>query len=156
MATPYDAVFAKYAAISGVPQAVIEAVARTESSLRPSIITPESRGRYSYGLFQILDETAKRYGVHDFNRLLEPDYATQIASRIMEDIIERQGGLNLTTFYSEYNSGRGDRWQTNESVFEHVQNFLSNYMKSVSTTDVGSILLLVAVGLLIQFFRRKK
>ncbi len=155
--TPYDALFAQYAAIRGIPQALIEAVARTESSLRPNIITPEPGDRNSYGLFQILDSTARGLGFRgDFQELLKPEINTHWATLLMQQIITRQGGLNLNNFYSEYNSGSPTLWQKSEQVFEHVQNFLASYAKSVPLADAGAAgLLIIAIGLLIRYLKRK-
>jgi len=153
--TRFDDLFEKYSEISGVPQAVIEAVARTESSLNPNLIGDEGN---SFGLFQIYKPTARMLGFGgDWSKLLDPEMSTELATRYMAEIIDHQGGLSLNSFYSEYNSGKPELWQTSSEVFQHVQNFLANYALSVSPGDAAGagIFLLIALGLLIKYFPRK-
>jgi len=53
-------------------------------------ITPEPEGRFSYGLMQILDETARGYGVTNLDKLIEdPNYNIAVACRILIDIMTK-------------------------------------------------------------------
>jgi len=153
--TRFDDLFAHYSVISGVPQAVIEAVARTESGLNPNAV---GDGGKSIGLFQIYEPTARLMGFGgEMTKLLDPEMNTELASRYMARIIFDQGGLNLNRFYSEYNSGNPNLWERSTEVFNHVQNFLANYAKSISVSDTTSgAFLLVALGLIARFFPRRK
>lgn len=134
MATPFDALFAKYAEISGVPQQLIEAVARTESSLNPNAIGDNGR---SWGLFQLYEPTARALGFAGPMRdMLDPETATRWITPYMREIIDRQGGienLNLNRFYSEYNSGDPSLWERSQQVAGHVQNFLENFAQAATT-----------------------
>jgi len=153
--TPFDSIFQAAALKYDVPQAVIEAVARTESELNPSAMGDSGQ---SWGMFQIYRPTAQRYGVTDFHLLLDPVFATDVAAHYMSDIIGAQGGLNLPDFYSEYNSGHKSLWQTSTEVYDHVQKFLKNYALAVSPTDVEGIGVL-AIGLTLLtlwYFKRHK
>jgi soluble lytic murein transglycosylase-like protein len=153
--TPYDSIFRAAAAKYSVPQAVIEAVARTESSLNSSAIGDNGE---SVGLFQMYRPTARRYGVTDLHQLLDPIYATDRATAYMADIIANQGGLNLPDFYSEYNSGKKSLWQTSSEVYDHVQTFLRNYALSVSPSDVAGIgVLTIGMALFtLWYFKRHR
>jgi len=145
--TPFDSIFEAAAGRYGVPQRVIEAVARTESSLNPRAVGDDGE---SYGMFQMYRPTARRYGVVNMTDLWDPAYATDRAVAYMADIIRDQRGLNLPFFYSEYNSGSPGAWQTSGEVFAHVQNFLGNYdLSATGAVAVGSsgALVLAAVGL---------
>jgi len=134
--TEFDSIFSAAAQQYGVPQAVIEAVARTESNLNPLAVGDDGA---SYGLFQMFRSTAQRYGVTNMQDLLDPTYATDKAVHYMADIIQHQGGLNLPDFYSEYNSGRALAWQTSTQVYQHVQNFLRNYALSLTPSDAVGV-----------------
>jgi len=155
MSTAYDDLFHKYAAISGVPQPILEAVARTESSLRATIVTPEPGGHSSYGLFQILDSTARSMG-YDPQTLLDAETNIKAGSEFLARLIDQQGGLanlSLNDLYSAYNSGKAKLWQTSDQVYQHVQNFLANYAIALQNTiaqpTTNALLLLVAGMLLL-------
>ena len=128
--TAYDGLFADAAAVYGVPQDLLEALARTESGLRSGIRTWEAKaGEYSYGLFQILESTARGLGFDgDAGELLDPALNTALAGQLARQLIDRLGsGFNLASFYSLYNSGRAELWNTSNQVAAHVKNFLENF-----------------------------
>lgn len=126
--TPYDALFNQAAAVYQVPAWLLEALARRESSLNPNQQVWEPKaGQYSWGLGGILESTARGLGfTGPAVALKDPAVNVDLMGRLAREIIDRQGGLNLAPFYSEWNSGRPSAWETSAEVYDHVRKFLVN------------------------------
>lgn len=140
MWTPYDAIFRTQAA-GQVSPALLEAIARTESSLNPNQKVWEPKvGEYSYGLMGILESTARGLGyTGPADGLKDPMINIALGAQLAGEIIQRQGGLILTDFYSEWNSGRPSVWEQSTQVATNVLHFLNNYLVAIGQAAAGSI-----------------
>jgi soluble lytic murein transglycosylase-like protein len=175
MATAFDALFAASGTKWNVPPSLLEALARTESSLNAHV--PDryeaKLDEYSVGLMQMLESTARNLGFQGTrDQLRAPATNVDLAAKLAREIIDRQKGLNLADFYSEYNSGRASLWRSSTQVATHVSRFLSNFAKAaglelppgVSIPNALNILgnvkpenfaaLLIALGLILFFAKR--
>jgi uncharacterized protein YukE len=94
---PYADLFNQAAAKHGVPAALLAAVAKTESSFDPKIVS--SAG--AQGLMQFMPETARGLGVDPFN----PASAVDGAARLLKENINRFGSVDLAL--AAYNAGPG-------------------------------------------------
>lgn len=113
-----------------MPPFLLESIARTESSLRPDVDpNPPKDG---LGLMGMTYSTALSLGYQGSRvGLKDPAVSIELAAQYAAAIIARQGGLVLTDFYSEYNSGRPFKWQSSSEVAGHVLNFLKNVGQSL-------------------------
>jgi hypothetical protein len=126
--TPFDALFNQAAEVYQVPAWLLEALARRESSLNANTQVWEPRaGQFSWGLGGILESTARGLGfTGPATALKDPAVNVDLMGRLAREIIARQGGLFLGPFYSEWNSGRPELWETSTEVAGNVRKFLAN------------------------------
>jgi hypothetical protein len=96
--TSYDALFASAGARHGVDPALLAAVARTESGLDPSAVSPAG----AQGLMQLMPATAAGLGVAD---AFDPTQAVDGAARLLRGHLDRFGSVELAL--AAYNAGGG-------------------------------------------------
>lgn len=82
----------------GLPQGMLNAVMRTESSGNPNAVSPKG----AQGLFQFMPETAKELGIDPMN----PEQAADGAARYLKQHYDRFGDWNLAL--AAYNAGPGN------------------------------------------------
>lgn len=160
--TPYDASFQAAGETYGVPPWLLEALARVESSLNPNVQVWESKvGEFSYGLFGMLESTARRLGyTGPAADLKRPEVAIPLAAKYARAIINSQGGLNLQGFYSEWNSGNANLWKTSSQVAAHVATFVNAAATSQASWPAavaaggGGLAIAAAIALAFFLFRR--
>jgi len=99
--TPFDGLFNQAAAVYQVPAWLLEALARRESSLNPNVqVWEPNAGEYSWGLGGILESTARGLGFTGAAaQLKDPATNIDLMGRLAREIVDRQGGLSLPTFY---------------------------------------------------------
>jgi len=162
--TNFDSLFADSGSRWNVAPAILEAIARTESSLNPNVTTWEPKvGEYSVGLMGLLQSTAAGLGfAGTLDQLKDPATNIELGAQLAAQIIARQGGFHPESFYSEWNSGNANAWQTSVEVAAHVVNFVNNYDVAMASwypdapgagdtalADVGTPL---ALGLIVGLF----
>jgi membrane-bound lytic murein transglycosylase B len=91
----YGTDFASAAASTGVPEALLNAVASTESSFEPSAVS--SAG--AEGLMQLMPSTAASLGVNPF----DPNQAVTAAAQLLSNYHEQFGSWSLAL--AAYNAG---------------------------------------------------
>lgn len=157
MATAFDSLFQLESQRTGVPVAVLEGLARTESSLRADVQRWEPKvEEYSWGLMGLLESTARAYGFTGAaSALKDPATNIRVGANYAADIIRRQGGLVLPNFYSEWNSGNATLWQRSQQVAEHVANFLRNVEKSGGVQAAAPLLPVVALAAVVWWIARR-
>jgi hypothetical protein len=96
--TSFDSLFAAAGARHGIDPAVLAAVARTESGLDPSAVSPAG----ARGLMQLMPATAAELGVTD---PFDPTQAVDGAARLLRGHLDRFGSLDLAL--AAYNAGGG-------------------------------------------------
>lgn len=97
-ATSFDALFADAGARYGIDPALLAAVARTESGLDPSAVSPAG----AQGLMQLMPSTAAGLGVRD---PFDPAQAVDGAARLLRSDLDRFGSVELAL--AAYNAGAG-------------------------------------------------
>jgi len=107
-AFPLQGVPIKTRVDSPIDQAMIYAIARQESAFAPQ--AQSSAG--AQGLMQLMPETArrtaKRLGLEfDLERLLDPEYSTQLGAAHLRDLMEDWKG-SLILIFASYNAGGGN------------------------------------------------
>jgi len=101
----YDLLIWEYALKTGLDPALIKAIMEWESNFKSHLVTPESKGRYSYGLMQILDTTARDvWGVSDMNTLLSPRTNIFYATQYLKGLKKRYPH-NIKNVIAGYNAG---------------------------------------------------
>jgi cell wall-associated NlpC family hydrolase len=95
--TPYDLLFAAATRRYSLPTGLLAAVARTESGLDPSAVSPAG----ARGLMQLMPGTARELGVDPF----DPAQAVDGAARLLSDHLATFGSVPLAL--AAYNAGPG-------------------------------------------------
>lgn len=114
--TSFDALFAAAGARHGIDPAVLAAVARTESGLDPSAVSPAG----AQGLMQLMPATAAGLGVTD---PFDPTQAIDGAARLLRGHLDRFGSLDLAL--AAYNAGGGAvRRHGGIPPYEETQNYV--------------------------------
>jgi soluble lytic murein transglycosylase-like protein len=96
--TRFDALFDAAGAAHGVDPALLAAVARVESGLDPTAVSPAG----ARGLMQLMPSTAAGLGVDD---PFDPAQAVDGAARLLRSHLDRFGSLELAL--AAYNAGAG-------------------------------------------------
>ena len=91
----YGADFTSAAASTGVPEALLNAVANTESSFQPGAVSNAG----AEGLMQLMPSTAASLGVNPFN----PSQAVNAAAQLLSNYHEQFGSWSLAL--AAYNAG---------------------------------------------------
>ncbi len=94
-ASTYGADFAGAAASTGVPEALLNAVASTESSFQPGAVSNAG----AEGLMQLMPSTATSLGVNPFN----PSQAVSAAAHLLSNYHQQFGSWSLAL--AAYNAG---------------------------------------------------
>jgi len=106
------------AAAAGNPQriAILKALCGIESSFNPAAMRREPDGRVSYGLTQILDQTARGLGyTGELRLLLDPALHLGWAMRYLLELEGQVGTSNMPELFSAWNCGaqrRADAWHS--------------------------------------------
>jgi peptidoglycan DL-endopeptidase CwlO len=95
--TPYARLFESAASRHGVPATLLAAVARQESAYDPNAVSPAG----ARGLMQLMPATARGLGVDP----MDPSQAVDGAARLLKDLIDRFGEVDLAL--AAYNAGPG-------------------------------------------------
>lgn len=158
MTTAFDAFFNETAERYQVPAWLLEAIARTESSLQPNVQRFEPKlQEFSFGLMGMTLSTARRVGFTGSGEdLKDPETGIDVGGRYARAIIDSQAGLVPESFYSEWNSGSPTKWLTSTEVAAHVKTFLGNVAKALAnvSSDQG-VGVLVAIALLAVWWMRR-
>ncbi|QOD13533.1 lytic transglycosylase domain-containing protein [Psychrobacter sp. 28M-43] len=142
--------FANYEAKYGLPYGLMTGIHMQESHGNPNATGPMTKYGKAKGGFQMIDATAKRFGVDDPYNMTQ---ATEGAAKYLSWLYERFEG-DLAKTIAAYNTGEGnvdkhpmslilsDRWARNKKTGigqtkEYTKNVLG-YMKS-ATTDTSKL-----------------
>jgi soluble lytic murein transglycosylase-like protein len=157
----YDAIIENAAARYGVPFTWIKAVIGTESNFSPAAYRYEARiNDASYGLMQLLSETARGLGWagDDPEELFEPSLNIELGTKLLADLRARYGD-NFRRVYSAYNSGRPDLWETSAQVRHNVERaegwleqVIAEHPTAAAAIGGGAILAALAA---FAFFRKR-
>jgi len=106
MSTPFDAVFDAEEAGSGVPGTLLRALARKESSFRPTAVSPpNTNGSVDWGLMQVNERTARALGF-EVSKLLDPRYNVHVAAAVLLQLRRELGtSYSPQTWIAAYNAG---------------------------------------------------
>lgn len=139
----YRQTVARLASERGIPEELVYAIIKAESSFSPGVVSPAG----AIGLMQIMPATAKslakdREGVSVRSRLTEPQFNIRLGVKHMLDLLTRYNG-NVVSAIAAYNAGATpvDRWRHN-LVYDQEDEFIENipyyetreYVKKVLTT----------------------
>jgi soluble lytic murein transglycosylase len=99
---------AKNAAANAIPESLIYAIMRSESSYSPAALSPVG----AVGLMQIMPETAESISKGASARLTTPDLNIRLGARYLKDLLATYG-RNIPLAVAAYNAGSGNvkRWQ---------------------------------------------
>lgn len=101
----YDLLIYEFAIRTGTDPALIKAIMKRESNFKNYLKGPESKGRYSYGLMQILDQTAREvFGVYNYNSLFDPRTNLFYSTKLLKDL-KRRYPNNIKHQIAGYNAG---------------------------------------------------
>jgi soluble lytic murein transglycosylase-like protein len=109
LSTPYDAIFEAVAKRTGVPENLLRAIGRKESSFQPNARNPRTgtypNGSWDVGLMQINTKTGAAYGYSPVD-LLDPAKSVDAAARTLMDM-RRSLGTRFSpyTWPAAYNVG---------------------------------------------------
>lgn len=133
----YDLLILEFAIRNGLNPALIKAIMKWESNFRPYLVTPESKGRYSYGLMQILDQTARDvWGIYNPEILLAPRTNLYYAAKYLKSLKSRYPN-SITDQIAGYNAGSAKRnlfgSYTNQWYVDNVYGYYLYYEKRLMT-----------------------
>lgn len=105
-----------------VPENWIKAVIAVESNGDPRAYREEPQiSDSSYGLMQLLEETARGLGfTGKVEQLYDPATNIDLGTNLLAELRSRYGE-NFRRVYSAYNSGRPDLWETSAQVRKNVE-----------------------------------
>ena len=116
----------KAAADSGLPNALVESVARVESNFRSDAVSPKG----ALGIMQLMPETAKKLSADPTN----PEQNTQAGARLLRELLIRYDG-DVPKALAAYNAGAEavDRYH-GVPPYPETQNYVNqvirNYIKA--------------------------
>jgi len=137
----YDAAFMNACSLTGIPFALIKAQAIRESNLKPKAKADEGKGRYSYGLCQVMWwKGSNRLAFAGFPDdrlgdgaiLFEPETNALIGARFILDNWSRFGNIRDTT--NAYNTGVAESKRIAPN--NYVNDVLNNYRKLVGLEPI--------------------
>lgn len=114
----------------GVDPNFATAVAKQESSFNPHATSPKG----AQGVFQLMPETAKSYGV---NNAYDPDQNIAGGLKYLSDLQKKHNGDKYKTLV-EYNSGPGNVNKKFEDLPDETQGYLTKILGSNTATTHGS------------------
>jgi soluble lytic murein transglycosylase-like protein len=138
-----------------VPVELVLAVMRRENPRGDTTaVTHEPDGHYSYGLMQVKDSTATRYGVLDPRMLLNPAVGIDVGTRYLAEQLKRYKG-NIPAAIAAYNAGTAHF--TEQETFRN-QPYVDAVLKfyrglAAGARQVGPAGLVLGTVLLIWIFR---
>lgn len=121
--TPYAAAFASAADRTGVPAALLAAVARQESGFNPKAVSPAG----AEGLMQLMPGTARSLGVSD---PMNPTQAINGAADYLKTLLDEFGSTRLAL--AAYNAGPGAVMKYNGvPPYAETQTYVKNVLSSM-------------------------
>ena len=103
-AEAYAPLIKEAAARHKIPYELLMGIAQTESSFNPAAVGPKTKYGTAKGMFQMIDSTARRYGVQD---QFDPAQEADGAARYLSDLMKRYNG-NAELAAAAYNAGEGN------------------------------------------------
>lgn len=100
----YAPLIKEAAARHKIPYGLLMGIAQTESSFNPAAVGPKTKYGTPKGMFQMIDSTARRYGVQD---QFDPAQEADGAARYLSDLMKRYNG-NAKLAAAAYNAGEGN------------------------------------------------
>lgn len=141
----FDALIQDAAFLYSVPESWIRAFIKVESNFDPNAFNPSDP---SYGLMQILDATARAYGIVDLNSLFDPETNIDVGTHLLHDLISSYG-LNFEKVASAYNSGSATAYLTNPEVAQYVERAKQALTQYAGAGIFSGVVVLVVVGYLL-------
>lgn len=125
---PYADLFSKYAAANRLPESLVLALAKAESSFRPAVKSPVG----AIGLMQLMPATARMTagykGSKPYNPLwlVDPEYNIRLGTKHLRELLDQFHQDTVFTLAS-YNAGAGavNRWRKNFGGLERDE-FIEN------------------------------
>ena len=125
---PYAELFSKHAATNRLPESLVLALAKAESSFRPAVKSPVG----AIGLMQLMPTTARMTagykGSKPYNPLwlVDPEYNIRLGTKHLRELLDQFHQDTVFTLAS-YNAGAGavNRWRKNFGSLERDE-FIEN------------------------------
>lgn len=125
---PYVELFSKHAAANRLPESLVLALAKAESSFRPAVKSPVG----AIGLMQLMPATARMTagykGSKPYNQLwlVDPEYNIRLGTKHLRELLDQFHQDTVFTLAS-YNAGAGavNRWRKNFGSLERDE-FIEN------------------------------
>ncbi|MDY0383648.1 transglycosylase SLT domain-containing protein [Trichlorobacter sp.] len=125
---PYAELFSKHAAANRLPESLVLALAKAESSFRPAVKSPVG----AIGLMQLMPATARMTagykGSKPYNPLwlVDPEYNIRLGTKHLRELLDQFHQDTVFTLAS-YNAGAGavNRWRKNFGSLERDE-FIEN------------------------------
>lgn len=125
---PYAELFSKYAAANRLPESLVLALAKAESSFRPAVKSPVG----AIGLMQLMPATARVTAGYKANKpynplwLVDPEYNIRLGTKHLRELLDQFHQDTVFTLAS-YNAGAGavNRWRKNFGSLERDE-FIEN------------------------------
>ena len=143
-----------------IDPALVHAIIQKESSHGAKLVTPESRGRFSYGPMMVLDSTARGdFGVSDPSSLArDPAAGIYYGTRYLNNKLRQYPG-DTASAVAAYNSGTAYRAAggkfVNQAYVDKVLGFWRQYRGAAPAAGAGVLLALLAGGYLLLRSRRR-
>jgi soluble lytic murein transglycosylase-like protein len=133
----------------GVPVSWVQAVISVESNWNPNAYNANDPGG-ARGLMQIIEPTARAYGVTDLSTLFDPTVNIDVGTHLLGDLRQRYGD-DFQAVYSAYNSGSATLWQTSAQVAANVEKAVEalaswSTENPIASTSGAGILILAIVA----------
>jgi hypothetical protein len=131
MANEIRSKVAQYAEKYNIPPKIFEGMIRQESGFRPDAIGPPTKYGTAKGLGQLLDSTAKTYGVDDWK---DPDQNLNAAAHYLSDLHKNFGSWDLAL--AGYNAGGGAvRKYGGVPPYRETRNYVKSIMSYAGSED---------------------
>lgn len=141
----FDAIIQDASTRYNVPPSWVRAFIKIESNFNPDAFNPADP---SYGLMQILDATARAYGITNLETLFDPEINIDVGAHLLHDLIASYG-LNFEKVASAYNSGSATAYLTNSQVAAYVERAKAALRNYAEVGIFSGLLVLIMVGYLL-------
>lgn len=143
-----------------IDPALVHAIIQKESSHGAALVTPETRGRYSYGPMMVLDSTARGLGVADPSSLArDPAAGIYYGTRYLNSKLQAYPG-DTASAVAAYNAGTARRGASgafiNQDYVNKVLGFWRQYRGAApAAAGAGALIVLLVGGYLFLRSRRR-
>jgi len=114
---------------------LLHAIAHVESRHNPQARSPAG----ARGVMQVMPATAKRFGVHTVQALLEPSTNLEVSASYLKTL-QRRFGNNLTLVLAAYNAGEGavERYGRRVPPYRETQGYVRQVLEHYRTLTAAA------------------